>query len=301
MSGIAPLKKYAIGQEAHKDGHPHIHGYFKFKKPHHSVNKEWAYIDGHHNNDGGNPRDLRRVLDYCVKEDEDPLTNMTDEELYPQDKPNNWVDAKNKPTYDECITHLATTEVKEFMKFGTSIRKNCRFYFPEPEELIPEAPIEKLLDWQQEVWDLLQTEPEKRRIIWIWSTASLTGKSYMCDYVTNRMPCLPGSLTLKDTLYSLTRMKMPKVIWFDTARASPHEFEFLSQAEKLSDQTKLTSTKYKCKTVLVKCHVVISCNKPPPTEKLLERIVEIYAVGPKQKEPHDEDLDDLMRMNSYDE
>lgn len=159
-----------------------------------------------------------------------------------------------------------------FIKYAKMIPVVRQLLLPAAE---PTITLE-LRTWQTWVLEMLESPIVRRKIIWIWSYESGTGKSTFHDYVKEQYgkQMMNGCQRMIDTLYMYNKQKC---IWFDTARASPHDAEFLSQIENLSNGGYHNSTKYECIEKLVTAHIVVSSNRPPPHDKLPSRIVEVVA------------------------
>jgi hypothetical protein len=94
LKKIAPIKKYIIAQERHKDGDAHLHCYIMFENKVHRRNPRWADLEEkeliltqsdneeeeeevmedlylsryYHFNDGGTVRNVEKVAKYCTKD-----------------------------------------------------------------------------------------------------------------------------------------------------------------------------------------------------------------------------------------
>lgn len=130
-----------------------------------------------------------------------------------------------------------------------------------------------LRPWQEDVWTLLNGPVKQRRIYWIWSESSGTGKSTFYQWVSAKLNVLPGAATLRDTLYAYSKHQ---VIWFDLARSDPLDAEMSKQLEILSSGGWQLSTKYESIRKWVQSHIVVTCNRPPIRERLPKRIYSWY-------------------------
>lgn len=137
---------------------------------------------------------------------------------------------------------------------------------------IPVPDIE-LRTWQNEVIGLLDEPVEKRRIIWIWSSESGTGKTTMFDYCSAKYNILPGT-DYANTLYAYDGHG---VVWFDLSRHQTHDHIPYHALEKLSNQTVHLSTKYQTTRKYVSAHIVVTANIAPDENKIPNRCVKIYA------------------------
>lgn len=140
-----------------------------------------------------------------------------------------------------------------------------------PQEIAP--PRIELRQWQREALAILDGPPERRRVVWIWSTESGTGKSTFFDYCSFRYKTLPGA-DFANTLYAYDGHA---VIWFDLTRSQTTEHVPYHAIEKFSNHTFHTSTKYQCTRKLVVCHVVVTANIAPDEVKLPNRCIILYA------------------------
>lgn len=138
------------------------------------------------------------------------------------------------------------------------------------------APDIVLRTWQVTVCDLLDEAVKKRRVIWIWSVESSTGKTTMFDYASSRFNVLPGG-DYANVLYAYDNHS---IIWFDLSRHQTHDHIPYHAIEKLSNQTVHTSTKYVPCRKYVSAHIVVTANIAPDESKLPNRCVVIYATPP---------------------
>jgi len=137
-----------------------------------------------------------------------------------------------------------------------------------------------LYDWQSEIYELLQGPPEHRRIFWIWSDESGTGKTTFRDWVSLKMDVLPASGKLTDILYAYDNND---VIWFDFTRAQ-NGYESYASLEELSNIGFKLSTKYTPLRKFVKAHIVVTSNHEPNEERLPQRF-KVYHVPRHSNQP----------------
>lgn len=81
LQSIAQIDKYCIGQEKHEDGNLHLHAFIKWKKRLNTTNERIFDCNGFHPNIQ-TPRNTKAVIEYCKKEDTEPLTNITEKLQY---------------------------------------------------------------------------------------------------------------------------------------------------------------------------------------------------------------------------
>lgn len=157
------------------------------------------------------------------------------------------------------------------------------------------APEITLRKWQKKVLEMLNGEPVKRQIIWIWSYKSSTGKTTFFDYCSAHFTVLPGA-DLANTLYIYNG---ETIIWFDRTRSESNDdkgvSKFYSVLESLSNHTIHSSTKYQGCRKYVRAHIVVTANGRPDGSLLPNRFVEIeakFAAEEESEEDMEESLED---------
>lgn len=134
--------------------------------------------------------------------------------------------------------------------------------------------IDKLYCWQWGILYYLKQGWQTRRIYWIWSERSGTGKSSFGQFLCSRYDVLIASGEYKDILYAYQDQE---VIWFDLARADQLNGNLTSTLELLSNGGRQMSTKYQACQKIVQAHIIVTSNKAPPTDVLPNRLVSIEA------------------------
>lgn len=161
---------------------------------------------------------------------------------------------------------------KEIQNYKTLLwQKNA----PELEPII-------LRDWQEELFESWRGIPLKRRIFWIWSAESATGKTTTVKHFFDLNPgvCLMGTRNLSNLMHAYDE-QMHRLIWFDLSRSDPLDAEISDVLEQLSNNAYVFAGKYESRMKRVSAHVVVTCNRPPIHERLPNRIVEyrLNALG----------------------
>ncbi len=134
-----------------------------------------------------------------------------------------------------------------------------------------------LVRWQRQLIATLQSEePKERRIFWIWSTTSSTGKSTLMRWIRKNCCATTGAWDLKDFLFSY-RSVPAKIILFNLPRHQTLDDAKLKVLEALSDGGYLLSTKYESCEIPVTAHIVVFANVAPPHFLLPDRIDEIHV------------------------
>jgi hypothetical protein len=145
----------------------------------------------------------------------------------------------------------------------------------------------KLTPSQQKVWDLLQTTPQARRILWITGDYG-AGKSFLYNYIktnhTHGMYDAGQSASLDNTAYGYDE---EGVIAWDLPRT--YNFQDLGDSianviEKFSDFGQpITSKKYSGKTQRVRGHAIVFSNAPPLDQLQHRNIIHINLEKPQEK------------------
>lgn len=169
--------------------------------------------------------------------------------------------------------------VPQAMRYAKEIRA-YRLALEEKKDVEIEPVV--LRDWQQELFSLLLGPVKTRRIFWVWSEHSAVGKTTTMRVFgdTYRSTVLSGTRRLNDLMHAYDVLTH-RVIWFDLSRSDPIDAEMTTILEQLSNGGYVFSGKYESSQKRVKAHIVVTCNRPPPHDRLPERCVEyrINSVG----------------------
>lgn len=133
----------------------------------------------------------------------------------------------------------------------------------------------ELREWQHQVISVLDGPPEHRTILWIWSTASATGKTTFMQAIASAHSVLPASWRLADWLYAY---QSEKILWFNIPRGEETEAvmkrTMRTMLEKASDHGLIFSPKYESCRKVLRSWVVVTANCPPWLQLLPNRIIE---------------------------
>jgi len=141
--------------------------------------------------------------------------------------------------------------------------------------------IKELRPWQEDLKKVLEGDVEERKVYWIWSEESNTGKSTFMNWLDAQgIPVLAvNNEKWDDTLHAYKREKVLHVnIERESLEAGSVGRKVIVLLEHISDNPRFyTSTKYDSTKKYVKAHIVVTANCPPPFERLPERCIEIKA------------------------
>lgn len=178
--------------------------------------------------------------------------------------------------------------IAKYPAFVSLYRNTCvtRSYYAD----YPGLPGGLKEEWQQKLCTMLEGPTVKRRIIWIWSRKSATGKTETMKYLESLWPgkVMAAGDSFKFADVMLAFQPENRVVWFNCPRGFEFHTTHRSVLEKFSDGGCLLSTKYVSVQKKVDVHVVITTNVPPTVveEYLPDRIVELHAqLGDIKDEP----------------
>lgn len=93
---------------------------------------------------------------------------------------------------------------------------------------------DQLYDWQREITDIANTEPNDRDIYWYWESIGNVGKSALVKYLVRNMGALLVSGKSKDIKYQLMSIKdkmYPDIIVYDIPRAARNYVNYVALEE----------------------------------------------------------------------
>lgn len=299
-------------EELHEDNDTHIHqlvifeGQQQLKKYHNHLASYNLRVKGAV--EYQTPQNIPKVINYIKKDDKYIIHGDIEEQMKKSGKagaPKGNVNNKsyqeqkddiytelvkclddNTMTKEEAIKYLKQYDAREFIRNNDKIMKYIDEHFtPKYEEWdIPELKAEeiKLKPWQQELWDILNTRPKARQIIWIKGDYGI-GKSFMLNYIEQNYKYgvynAGQSVSYDNVVYGY---KQQGVIAWDLPRNFDWETlktPFCNIVEKFSDVGQyLTSKKYTGNKVRVKGHTIVFSNQSVP-EELIHRDIKIIKTN----------------------
>lgn len=299
-------------QELHEDQDTHIHqliifdGQQQLKKYHKTLINYNLRVKGAIQYES--PKSIPAVITYIKKDLEYLVTGNEEEHMkktgrtgapvgntnnksYQENKDDIYTELinclkENTLTKEQAVEYLKQKNAREFILHNDKIMKYLEEHFaPKYEEWdIPELQMEHvtLKPWQKELWDILQTTPKPRQIIWIQGDYGI-GKSFMLNYIETNYKYgvynAGQSVSYDNVVYGY---KQQGVIAWDL----PRNFDwqqlktpFCNIVEKFSDVGQyLTSKKYTGNKVRVKGHTIIFSNDSIPDE-LTHREIKIIKTN----------------------
>lgn len=271
---------YLIFQrEKTKEGRLHWQGYVEFKKTTRLLAAQSAVGDLTAHIERRKAPNGKLAADYCRKLDS--AIPGTCEEFGDKSKSKGQGARSDLDAVVEMIKEGKTIEeigrehTASYIKYHKGIEKALELFEPEVRPADPEI---KLYPWQEAVITNLNSfkpSVNRRRIIWIWSIASKTGKSTFKKYLQFKYgpdQVMEGIFELKEYLYLYKKHKFTVLNIPRDHNMSENDFAVL---EKISDGGVMLSTKYEPKRKLVDTQLIVFSNMPPPKERLPERFLEI--------------------------
>lgn len=172
----------------------------------------------------------------------------------------------------------------------------------ENREITVEPPEITLWPWEEEVLEIIDGDPVKRLVIWIWSEESGTGKTTFYDYCCHHYNVLPAN----DYINTLYAYDSHSIIWFDLTRDESYLRTPYHAIEKFSNGGFHLSTKYVSVKKFVNAHVVVTANFQCNEQRLPGRCRFIQAKKPAPAQPSpdllvDEPSEDLGYIDTLGE
>lgn len=300
--------KYIIGcRELHQDNTPHIHLLLVLEKPsrlkpiHNIIKSQNETPKGSINYKTA--EHIAKCINY-IKKDKDymelgEVPSKTGS--VGKQKQNISYQEQQDIHYTNILEIIENTQDKD--KALETFKKTCpRDYFMNSDKV--EAQIDKLLkpkhkkydyikytnnntalsNWQQETWDILQSPPKPRQIIWVYGEPG-AGKSFMFNYLTENheygLYHAGQSVSLDNLAYSYEEQGV--IAWDIPMNFNWKELTtpLCNVIEKFSDFGQIiTSKKYTGKNCRVLGHTLVFSNNPPPIELTHRDIKIIIARKP---------------------
>lgn len=172
-------------------------------------------------------------------------------------------------THWENATKPKIANIRYCSKEGTSeIWGTCgELKFPLPD---PQHP------WQEELLTFLETEPDKRSILWLYENAGNVGKTSFCKHVVSCLDHLNPLITggkaenMQNQIATMvrTKNKFPKVVIVDLPRSFDRKWLSYPGLESIKNML-FYSGKYEGHMVCGPCpHLLIFSNEPPELTQL---------------------------------
>jgi len=259
---LQQLSKYdyaVVGKEVGDEGTPHLQGFVYHENKIRFSTLKALMPRAHIEVTGAKGKKMCKAWEYCMKEG-DYWEKGTKPSQGKRTDLHDYMDTVDSGVYDEF--ELMKKHPMVTAKYEGWCHKYKNFTRIE-NELVP--PNIELREWQKVVKEMLEGDIIDRRIIWIWSEASLTGKSTYMKWLHatwKRAMMSTDELRKKDVLYAYNDHR---IVHIDLARdQTDDQRKYLkSTLEALSDAKLQLSSKYQSSEKLVRCHVIVTANQPP--------------------------------------
>lgn len=162
------IEQYLIAREKHEDGNFHIHGYIRFLKKVNYKDPRFLDIDGYHPKIERGLKSSKNWIQYCIKEDEEPLANFKLEK-----KTNPYADTitvLREKNYDAAVDYIIEKNPEAYLKYSNAIELGLRkIAMREKEE---EAPRYTLKDFK------INFQWNKSKSLILWGPSGI-GKTHL--------------------------------------------------------------------------------------------------------------------------
>lgn len=280
-------------------GKEHIQGYLELKKQVAFNSVKMMFSPAIVHLEQRRAKTNTKAIEYCTKAESRlrgpwHFGEATDASGAKQERIN-WIEIRAKLWNFRTWTDVLRSDDPDIMKAVGHKSAFCLELFQARPVMAPEPEI-TLRKWQKKVLEMLDGPVVKRRIIWIWSEASGTGKTTFFDYCSSKYAVIPGA----DWGNTLFIYDGQSITWFDRTRAQQWDDrgvnEFYSMLERLSNSSIHTSTKYRAVPKYISCHVVVTANCLPDETRIPNRCVVIRAKTTEEEEDEEQQmLDDFER------
>ncbi|AXQ66522.1 MAG: putative viral replication protein [Cressdnaviricota sp.] len=143
--------------------------------------------------------------------------------------------------------------------------------------------ITKLKPWQQEVEDIVISEPDDRTINWFWEEVGNVGKSVLCKYLCHKHGAIICSGKAADIKYMVVKYKekhgvYPDTIVYDIPRTSQNYVSYQG-IEEIKNGC-FMSSKYECDMVVMNSpHIICFANFRPNIDVMSKDRWNVKYVG----------------------
>jgi hypothetical protein len=269
------IMSYFVGQlEKGTEGTPHIQGYLIFKSNKRLTGCKKVIPEAHWERRKGTHEHARS---YCMKEDTSEGPVFEAGEPPSKGKRNDLHEFMKSVDNGMHGLELMQSHALVVAKYPEFARKYSTLSFNESIKTQNKFAITLDHQWQQELYRRLQLPAVKRKIHWVWSRASETGKTSTMQHISGLIPTLSCNTFKKETILHAFDPPRHKIIWFNIPRHMEMNSTTWTVLEELSDQGFQLAAKYESCEKYVEAHVVVTSNQPPPTAQLPRRIIPYKA------------------------
>lgn len=143
---------------------------------------------------------------------------------------------------------------------------------------------EQLYDWQREIVDKCETDPNDRTINWYWEEKGCAGKTALCKYLVFHKKALIVSGKANDCKYGVVSYEKkygfyPEIILWNIPRCVSDHISYTS-VEELKDGLFFCGKYESCSVLMAEPHVFIFANCPPNIDNMSKdkwNVVELAA------------------------
>ena len=170
--------------------------------------------------------------------------------------------------------------------------KWTNFKLPKPLKLIKD-----LYDWQKDIVDIIEQEPDDRTIVWRWDKGGNTGKTSFCKYLCAKHNAIMLGGKSGDMMNCIVDYIKnnngctPEIILINLPRSFNADYLSYPGLESVKDMC-FYSGKYEGGQVVGNCpHLIIFANKKPDFSKLSEDRWDVKCIEEEEDYESDTDYD----------
>lgn len=137
---------------------------------------------------------------------------------------------------------------------------------------------EQLYDWQKEIINIIEQEPDDRKIYWIWERQGGRGKTSFCKYLSVKYQAILLTGKSADMKYAIAELgEYPRVVLIDCPRSMMDYISYPGIEE--IKNAYFFAGKYESRQVIGNPpHLFIFANAPPEFDKLSQDRWEIKEI-----------------------
>lgn len=275
LVGKCGIKYICFGREVGESGTPHLQGYMQANHDMFARFKKAFEANIHMEKQKG---DSKQAKDYCEKDGDFFEAGAYEHIESPKKRQGARKDhdeVKELISQGKSYQEIVDTNFGYAAKYGRFIKEQVSAQMQKngKASLLAEYEGVSWKPWQQALLDILEEEPCKRKIHWIWEPTGNVGKSWFAKYCALTKSALVLESGKKMDMAYIYAQKPTKIVFVDLSRTTaPVEGkDFLHGMYSLCENLKnghMMSTKYESVSLLFGVpHVVVFANWEPDYTK----------------------------------
>jgi len=266
--GQCGISYVLFGYEVGELGTPHLQGYFQANHNNYSRFKR-KFGNMHIEAQKGT---FKEATDYCKKDGDFFEAGEADESINGKKKGqrSDLMLVKEAISRGESYEEITEAHFQTVARYSRFIQEQIQVNATTKElnSLREALESSSLKPWQRALLDIIEEEPNPRRIHWIWDSQGGTGKSWMATYLGATHNALVLENGKKADLAYIFAQNPTRLVVFDLSRTQEDKLDHIyAMAENLKNG-RIVSSKYISKTIYFRTpHVIFFANFSPDMTK----------------------------------